>query len=68
MELFSLLTDQEKEQKLQTAAVISGLTFIHVTDDSLLLTIPNNNLGGFKMCWPTAAKDSITVLGVLRKP
>lgn len=67
MELFSLLTDQEKEQKLQTAAVISGLTFIHVTDDSLLLTIPNN-FGGFKMCWPTAAKDSITVLGVLREP
>ena len=68
MELFSLLTDQKKEQKLKSAAVISGFIFMHVTDVSLLITIPNNKFWGFKMCWPAAAEDSLTVLGVLRKP
>lgn len=57
MELFSLLTDQEKEQNLKSAAIISGFIFMHVTDVSLLITISNNNFWGFKMCWPTAAKE-----------
>lgn len=27
------------------------------TDVSLLITIPNNNFGEFKMCWPTAVRQ-----------
>lgn len=42
MALSSLLTDQKTEQKLKSAAVISGFIFMHVTDISSLITIPNN--------------------------
>lgn len=42
MAFSSLLIDQRKEQKLKSAAVISGFIFMHVADVSLLIIIPNN--------------------------